>query len=192
MTQLGIPGVAQALHDIDGRDPLDRYYTPGLLAHRLVGLLNLDKAGPDDVVEPSVGGGAFARSIYDHARLVAHGYDIDEGATGRRDCIFHNEDWLSAEHTFEWAIGNPPYFAAEEHARHSLSLCSNVAFLLRLAFLESKERVQFWQEHPARKVWVLAERPSFRAGATDSCAYGFFLWSRDYSGPTELEVLSWR
>ena len=38
--QLGLPGVEQSIHGLD-RDPLDRYYTPGMLAHRLVRLLPL-------------------------------------------------------------------------------------------------------------------------------------------------------
>ena len=43
-----------------------------------------------------------------------------------------------------------------------------------------------------RKVWVLAERPSFTGGSTDSAAYGWFWWDLEHQGPTELGVLSWR
>ena len=191
MTQIGLPGVKQAVHSIDGRDPLDRYYTPGLLAWRLAALLPV--AGT--VVEPNVGGGAFARGVRSAFGLPVHGVDIDAGAQGRADChSFTQGDWLTSTYTqpWDWAIGNPPFHTAERHVRHSLTQARNVAYLLRLAFLESKERVPFWQEHPARKVWVLAERPSFTDGGTDSCAYGFFWWDRDHTGPTELEVLSWR
>ena len=65
-----------------------------------------------------------------------------------------------------------------------------MAFLLRLAFLESAKRIPFWNEHPCRKVFVLSSRPSFTGdGRHDSAAYGFFWWDKSYTGPTEMEVL---
>jgi hypothetical protein len=97
-------------------------------------------------------------------------------------------DELSAD----WIVGNPPYNQAEAHIRRALGLSGQVAFLLRLAMLESRARVDLWRKHPARKVWVLAERPSFTNGKTDSAAYGWFWWDQTWEGPTELEVVSWR
>jgi hypothetical protein len=107
-------------------------------------------------------------------------------------------DYTSTGHEprFDVIIGNPPYNAAETHVRRALSLRSKpfgvVAFLLRLAFLESAERVPFWREHPASKIYVLSERPSFSGGTTDNAAYGIFVWSTWHRGPTELEVVQWK
>jgi hypothetical protein len=53
-----------------------------------------------------------------------------------------------------------------------------VAFLLRVGFLESAERIDFWREHPCESVWISQERPSFTAdGRTDGAAYALFVWS---------------
>lgn len=53
-----------------------------------------------------------------------------------------------------------------------------VAFLLRLGFLESAERVNFWKTYPCESVWISQERPSFTAdGRTDGTAYALFVWS---------------
>jgi hypothetical protein len=82
-----------------------------------------------------------------------------------------------------WVVGNPPYSHAIEHVEHAISLAlpghgpaGGVAFLLRLAFLESRERAAFWRKHPPTEVHVLTRRPSFTGGKTDSCAYAFFVW----------------
>ena len=83
-------------------------------------------------------------------------------------------------------------------SRHALAATHrHVAFLLRLAFLESRERFAFWQDHPCQRIYVLSERPSFTGGGTDSCPYGFFIWDKWHTAPrvdpiTQLEVISWR
>ncbi len=162
---------------IDG----DRYYTPDGVAAALVGVLPRISG---TVLEPHAGGGAFARALQGHDLTVC---DIDHGAPGlelgRRACV---GDFLEYTEPHDWIIGNPPYKAAEAHLRHALELAPRVAFLLRLAFLESERRRQLWRAHPPRKVWVLANRPSFTGGRTDSCAYGWFFWDRTWVGPAQL------
>jgi hypothetical protein len=190
------PVLLSSAYRPDGaRDELDRYYTPPELAAFLVGLLPIE-AGVR-VLEPSVGGGAFLRAVQDRvpsADLVA--IDVDPGAAGlalaRQSFV---GDFLTDDrptHGIDWTIGNPPYRDAEAHIRRALDVSRDVAFLLRLAMLESAGRVPLWRDFPARKVWVLAERPSFTGGKTDSAAYGWFWWDQTYTGPTELEVVSWR
>jgi hypothetical protein len=100
---------------------------------------------------------------------------------------------------------NPPFSHAlpfVEHAVAQMRPGGRVAALLRLAFLESAERLAFHRANPA-DVHVLARRPSFltkeqkkrmheealarweaegRHGprplppSTDSCAYAWFVW----------------
>jgi hypothetical protein len=108
-------------------------------------------------------------------------------------------DYLSSPNPFnryDWVIGNPPFKEAERHVRKALVGGHDVAFLLRLAFLESKARVPFWTGPGAclRKMWVLAERPSFTAnGKTDSAAYAFFWWQPGFEGQAEVvPALTWR
>lgn len=77
---------------------------------------------------------------------------------------------------FNVIITNPPFYLAEEIVRKALRCADHVAMLLRLAFLESRRREAFHEEHPSN-VYVLSRRPSFMAnGMTDSAAYAWFKW----------------
>jgi hypothetical protein len=184
----------------DQRRTGDSYYTPDPLAEALVCQLLIDPGA--SVVEPSVGGGAFARAIRGHepsCSLV--GVDVNAEAAGFEICDDGVQgDFLGCGEADigrpDWIIGNPPFGDAEAHVRHALEMVNHrggVAFLLRLAFLESAGRLGFWKGPGAclRKVYVLSQRPSFTGGQTDSAAYGFFHWRPRYDGPSELEVLDW-
>ena len=167
-------------------DPLDRYYTPGKVAVQLVAAIPPlgERVPPLTILEPSCGAGAFLRAIGERwptARLT--GIDADSAAPAQFDDLpaftFHKRDFLRWEQPTDLTIGNPPFSTAEEHVRHALKLSRvGVGFLLRLAFLESTKREAFWREHRPARVFVLARRPSFTGGGTDSAAYGFFWWDR--------------
>ncbi len=101
---------------------------------------------------------------------------------------------------YQAIVGNPPFSLAESHVRKALSLLGHggsLAFLLRLAFLESRERIPFWEARPAQAIYALAERPSFMGGRTDSSAYGVFVWRRHKApttwggSDTRIKVVSW-
>ena len=181
----------------------DAYYTPDALATALVAKLNADGFwSGGHVLEPSAGGGAFVRAaaaIKPHPQTIT-AIDIDPVANDRlrrsdTPARVVHQDFRDAVGEYELIVGNPPFSAAQEHTELALSRRSEagtVAFLLRLAFLETQGRAQFWRDNPASKVYVLSERPSFTGGKTDSCAYGFFVWQRGWRDPTELEVISWR
>ena len=172
---------------------LDAYYTPRELAGFLVGLLPITPG--DLVLEPSAGGGAFVAAAMQRTEEVV-ALDLNPAAPALAMVRSAVVDFLAVRPRTrpQWVIGNPPYHSALEHVEHALSVTDHhVAFLLRLAFLESKKRATFWAENPCRKVWVLSERPSFsEGGRTDSTAYGFFWWDEDHEGPTELEVVGWK
>ena len=172
----------------------DAYYTPQPLANAIVSALVRDGhlKRDDVVIEPSCGAGAFLLYLAE-AGCNAIGVDIDPEVEPDVCADFATLD--PSRYAPDAVIGNPPFSHAEEHTRHALKLVSRqggvVAFLLRLAFLEGKARAAFWSEHPAAHVYVLSERPSFTGGATDSCAYGVFVWA-PHRGPTTLSHLSWK
>ena len=187
----------------------DAYYTDPRVAEFLVKLL-FEREGlpcPRLALEPSCGQGAFARALQeshmpaDEMLLI----DIQDQAAHLEDlenCLFMQGRFEHLVPELEEVrpdliLGNPPYSQAEEHVRLSLDLVAlngTVAFLLRLAFLESLERIPFWKDHPAESVYVLSERPSFTGGGTDNCAYGFFVWRArlDARRSTTLHVVSWK
>jgi hypothetical protein len=102
---------------------------------------------------------------------------------------------FKTKNKFDFVIGNPPFNDALDHVQRALSLTKStggVGFLLRIGFFASISRFEFWQKHPAKKVWVLAERPSFAHGTTDAQEYAFFYWTPGYKGATEIEVIRWK
>lgn len=178
----------------DQRVALDAYFTPEELARKLVAVLPIGDR--DRILEPHAGAGAFVRSLATGRRHV-FACDINPESRGLIEADFAVvQDFLALGEPgpgVTWIVGNPPYSGAEEHCRHAIAITGrHVAFLLRLAILESAKRIPFWKEHPPRKVWAISERPSFTGGGTDSAAYGWFWWDNKYSGPTELGWLSWR
>lgn len=62
---------------------------------------------------------------------------------------------------FDVAITNPSYAIAEETIRHCLEIAKDVWMLLRVNFLGSEAREDFFREFGIPDVWVLPNRPSF-------------------------------
>jgi hypothetical protein len=61
----------------------------------------------------------------------------------------------------DWIVGNPPFGDAEAHVRAALDVARiGVAFLLRDAFAEGRERADFWASNPADR-WTFDRRPRF-------------------------------
>lgn len=186
----------------------DAYYTPDDLAAKLVYLLSARLLPGCRVLEPSAGGGAFVRALWPYEHISGiHALDVDPDAPALSVSVPERwwqpyttqcEDFLRLPYPVQkphWVIGNPPFENAEAHVRHALRMSQHgVAFLLRLAFLESVKREAFWEEHPCSDIVVLNKRPCFTGnGKTDSCAYGFFIWNTKYptqQGRTHLHILS--
>jgi hypothetical protein len=173
------------------RLPNDAYFTPDAVA--LACVKATATPTPRFVLEPSVGGGAFARAAKEvWGPCEVTGVDIDPDAPGLAECDYWFKcsflNWRLRFIQPHWVIGNPPFSDAEAHIRHALSFnpVYGAAFLLRLAFLETQKRRAFWDEHRPAEVHVLRRRPSFTGGATDSCAYGWFVWRTGHVGPTTL------
>lgn len=173
------------------RRPDGAYFTPDPVARGLVNLLPLRPGDP--CLEPSAGGGAFSRA------LAARGCAVESvdlvplrepdplplfalpprPGTPRIDPgDFLSPTWRPRTPPL-WIVGNPDFSVAEDFLEKSLSITGRfVAFLLRLAFLESQRRYLQWQRWPLLHVYVLAERLDFTGDGGDLAAYGFFLFDR--------------
>lgn len=183
------------------RDLLDRDYTP-LWAARACVCTMFQALYPEflehratDFYEPHVGGGSFfkawtevdeefsKRCGWDNSSFLVI-TDIDPEAPALR-VAGYSLDFLQAQGWpgLDVIFGNPPYREAEKHVRHAMSLAQHTFFLLRLGFLESQDRTDFYKAGGLRRVWVLRSRPSFRAdGQTDATAYALFWWDTEYNG----------
>ena len=83
-----------------------------------------------------------------------------------------------------------PVPVAQKHVERALEIVArggHVVLLLRLSMLAGQERLAFWRDHPARHVWVIADRPDFTGEGGDSADYGLFWWDLGYQGPTTIE-----
>lgn len=196
------------------REGDDAYYTPLPCALAICERLLADKIvlRGSAILDPSIGKGAFAVAIsqvFNPEVLVG----VDLQRQQALDAVpldeFIEGDFLDYEPTeyFDAVITNPPFADAEPHARHAMKMLDPetgvLAFLLRLNFLEGKDRTaNLWKEHPPSVVYVLNRRPSFKktkkpkldpltgsvvlgkrtgkplmvSSSNDATAYGVFVW----------------
>ena len=68
-----------------------------------------------------------------------------------------------------------------------MGLSTTVIMLLRINFLSSQKRYDFWQQFPPDGLFVLSKRPSFTGTGTDSQEYAWFVWS----DIKELQGIKW-
>jgi len=93
-------------------------------------------------------------------------------------------EWQFAPGAFDVILTNPPYATAQAFIEKSLKVAKVVAMLLRLNFLGSAQREDFFQAAGMPDVYVLPQRPTFsvdqygRAG-TDATEYAWMLWHSD-------------
>lgn len=94
-------------------------------------------------------------------------------------------------------ITNPPFQNCLEFVKKALSLVSEghkVAMFLRLQFLESMERWEFFEENPPKVVYVSSKRikcgkdGNFNSEMSSIQCYAWFVWEKGYKGNT---TLSW-
>lgn len=90
-------------------------------------------------------------------------------------------DYLSTEYNrTDCIITNPPFLLAQEFVEKAHVDSGVVIMLLRLGFLESKRRSDFWKKYPLSHLITLSKRPSFTEdGKTDGAGYGWFVWDPD-------------
>ena len=155
-------------------------------------------------MEPSAGEGAIIRAVNARRADVAwSAIELREEAiplltlavaAGGRSGAVDRDDFLTAAPRYahverhDVVCGNPPYADALAHVVQALRVAPVVALLLRLNFLGSKKRRDFWARHPA-DVYVLSERPSFDGEGTDATEYAWFVWGQCGAGPGRIQVL---
>lgn len=134
--------------------------------------LGRDERNRPVVLDPCAGAGRILGFIRAKRDYILRGVEIDE--TRARDCVARGLDvicddalthstWkFPATPHLVWT--NPPYVHAFAFLQRSLSEIPNAttAFLLRLGFLESKERQSFLKKHKP-DLFLLPQRPQFLA-----------------------------
>ena len=91
-------------------------------------------------------------------------------------------------------ISNPPFNKALDFIKKApvdVRDDGYVVMLLRLNFLETKARKEFFDQHMPKYIFVHHKRMSFtKGGGTDSVAYAHFVWKKDYiDNYSEIRVI---
>jgi hypothetical protein len=166
--------------DLDGPD---FYPTPAWATFALMD----NEPFRGDVWECACGDGAMSTIIEDAGHRVTSSdlYDRGFGEIG------HN--FLTTDRRHENIITNPPFHSAEGFVASGLKSANRkFALLMRLAFLEGANRARTIFHHaPPSRVWVFSERITFymkgaQVAGSGTTAYAWFVWDKDYIGPTEL------
>jgi hypothetical protein len=199
VSQATLPGLPASVGCT--RDPLERHYTPPDLAEACCGWLAEITAlgeGPR-VVEPSCGGGAFARAIRKTWPL-AHltGIDIDDQAAGLRHCdAALIGDWLDlgVGARADAVIGNPPFSTAIPHVERGLAEVEKAAGVVAMILPWAYGGVGKWQalleQHPPAWLRPIAGRP-WPASMRETALWVWDLSDDSGETRTVFPALEWR
>jgi hypothetical protein len=125
----------------------DAYSTPGYSIEPMLDLIHIPHIST--FLEPCRGRSAIYNRIRCHRRYHA---EIAEG-----------NDYLTyvPPGKVNIIITNPPFSLAVDFLKKSLSEADTVVYLLRLNFLESVARHDFWKAHKPSHLFGLSKRPVF-------------------------------
>lgn len=127
----------------------DYYPTP---LDSFIPLLPWIKRATSDVWEPACGDGRLIIAMNEFG-IKSDGSDINAP---------HNPtNFLNDDQHRNCLVTNPPFSLAFEFCKHAVRRADHVFLLLRLNFLASKKRAEWFRENEPSALLVLSDRPSF-------------------------------
>jgi hypothetical protein len=171
---------------------LDLYETPPVATEALLRVERL----PHWIWEPAAGRGAIVQVLRDHGHAVIASDIVDYGFP-----LHFVADFMKltkAPVGVDCILTNPPFQIITEFVAHALKLAPRVIVLARLALLESERRTAILDRGKLARVHVFKRRLPFmhRDGwggprASSAIAFAWFVFDRDYRGPTTADRISW-
>lgn len=162
------------------RKPHDAYATPLWAIDVILDEVKLDTITTG--LEPACGDQRIIQAIEQRNSAIKFDWaDIQQGI-----------DYFSSNYKllpYDLIISNPPYNLAQAFVDQALTHGKNVVMLLRLGFLASQKRREWWQDRIPHRLFVLSKRPSFTNQGTDSADYAWFCWGTQFRRPYGLYVL---
>lgn len=163
----------------------DFYPTPARGIEALLSVESFD--GP--IWEPACGDGAISKALEAAGYRVASTDLVDRGY-GEPRIDFLMEYQSRAPNI----VTNPPFNLAVPFVRKSLELTTGkVAMLLKLAFLEGRERAELFAQSPLARVHVFSRRLSFVPGdgarkleGGGMMAFAWLVWDHAHTGKPTL------
>jgi len=160
------------------RNESDYYPTPAWCVHRF---LEKSFLPGGNWLEPCAGHGDIIQAVSEKRNDVI--WTANELRTDTRDKLLpmvsdvHIGDYLNWKPPMRYrvAMTNPPFSLAMEVIQKSFEVADWVAMLLRLNYLGTTERSEFFK-YMMPDISVIPERPSFDGKGTDSIEYAWFVW----------------
>lgn len=150
------------------RHKADFYATPESAFRPLLPYL---KEMPEPIWEPASGDFRIVNWLRGSG-WIADGNDLKNGY-----------NFLLDGHAHSTIVTNPPFSLALEFCDHALKHAPHVFMLLRLNFLASRKRRDWWRSNTPSALFILSERPSFTENRkTDATDYAWFYWGQLHKG----------
>ena len=155
----------------------DKYNTPPHCITKLLNVLDHNRLNTAKFLEPCFGTGAIDKHVPIPEKLKSYA-EITQGMNYLKTT--YRKRTKKGLRPFDLIITNPPFSLAEEFILKALDDAETVIILLRLNFLGSVKRVEFWNGKVPEPdyLFIITPRPSFVYGGTDSCEYAWFVWDR--------------
>lgn len=175
-------------HTSEPRADYDYYATDP----RAVPLLLEQEEFTPIIYEPACGEGHISKPLEERGYQVICSDIVDRGIGEQRNFLLYDAKNIPYD-----IITNPPYVHALEFVQKALDIVAQgrkVAMFLKLTFLESKGRKEFFRKNPPRTVYVssgrlgCAKNGDFKAHSVRAIAYAWYVWEKGYQGDT---VLKW-
>lgn len=155
-------------------------------------LLEKEKFNPI-ILEPACGMGHIANV------LLQHKYDVTSCDIINRG-YGYVADFFDVGAWYGDIITNPPYKEALKFVKHAIDIVQDgakVAMLLRLQFLEGKERGKFFMEKPPARIYVASGRLNVAKNGefekykkANAMAFAWFVWEKGYTGKPTIDWIN--
>jgi len=183
------------------REPSDFYPTPKEIIRTILKDYSEKHSAPQKILDPGCGEGVWGEVAKEFwPKAVICGVDIRDVNVNTNYYIWNNNtDFLTYKFDIknvDLVIGNPPFKYAEQFLEKCIG--TNVIFLLRASFLESKKRYQkYYSDYnsPYRpsEIKISTRRISFTGNKkSDNTMYGIYYWLKsNFITDTKLSWLDW-
>ena len=169
-------------------DGIDFYQTPAWAVEKLLEKEKFE----GNILEPCSGAGAISKI------LENHGYNVTSSDIRKDNNVYGRKgvDIFCIKDRYNNVITNPPYFCAKDVIEKSLEIVNcKVAMLLKLSFLESASRYDFFKNTPLKMVYVFCKRVQMypegfeKPKNSGTIAYAWYIWEKRYTGKPQIEWL---
>ena len=173
-------------HSDSIRSKNDFYATPPLAVEQLLEVETFDK----NVWEPATGMNHITDVLEEHGYNVRRSDIVDMVGDPKLEII----DMLNSDEKFDGDIvTNPPYGKSLEFLKKCIDAVpegNKVAMFLKIQFLETKKRADYFQENPPKVIYVAARRfgcsPTGEFNEDGNCGsavcYAWFVWEKGFKG----------